>query len=35
MKRFVGYVTLCASIFIGLGVGFIPTVKGIKDLKAV
>ena len=30
MKRFVGYVTLCASIFIGLGVGFIPTVKGIK-----
>ncbi len=30
MKRFVGYVTLCASIFIGLGVGFIPTVKGIN-----
>ncbi len=30
MKRFTGYITLCATMLIGLGVGFIPSIKGIN-----
>lgn len=30
MKRFTGYITLCAAMVVGLGVAFIPSVKGIN-----
>lgn len=30
MKRFVGFITMCAAMIVGLGVGFIPTLKGVN-----
>lgn len=30
MKRFIGYITLCATMIIGLGIGFLPTVSGLN-----